>query len=1139
MFPSRLLYQTSRIAFSALLLSVGTSIAPLNAQTAEPIKFARLAGIANDGRVAFTYQDDIWTVDADGSNPKRLTSHIARDFSPRFSPDGKWIAFTSNRNGNNDVYIVPSIGGEPKQLTWYVGNDEALYWTPDGKGVVMASARGAGAWGSPLYVQPIDGTIATPLGMGIARAGMISQDGAQIAFNRNLPSAWRKEYRGNAAANIAVMNVKSGDIVEITNTDLKQFKTMANNVFPMWGADGMIYYATEHDGPYNLWRMSPKGGAPQQVTSHKEGGVFFPSISPDGKKIVYQNDFDLYTIDLPNGKPRKLSIAMAFDPKDNDISILQVQSRAEGFSINPTGEYLAVDYHGEIMVVPTEQGVGEKMPVTNSPWRDQLEQYSPDGKKIAYVSDESGDQEVWVFDIATNTRKKLSKYPAEKTGLTWSNNSQKIAYTADNRIFEIDVAGGEARLLAHNEAGGFNINQYSADGNWILYSRSDDEQNSDVYLYDIKAKKEFNVTQSPWNERNAALTPNGKTVLFMSNRDGITNHLYAVTLAKITEDPNDPLVRERVRAATGARGGRGGAVGTAAADIAPMGDGVPHPDVNDIERRAIALTTGSVGVGQFFLSRDGRTVYYTLGGGGGGRGGNGRGVAVGAADAAAAGLYSISIDGRDRRRIASGTFAAMQPTADKRTIYFRGTAGGAGGGRGGRGGAAAAEVGFPIERLAIGQGAPVADGGAGRGATGGGGAGGGGGGGGGVAAAGTPVSFEFNVRVDRKKEWQQIFDEAYRVMKYRYYDPKMHGKDWAGIKAKYEPLIKYAGTNEDVYDIANAAIGELSSSHTGVSGPSSASFDRTYGTRYLGFEVEPSGGKYRVTHVYRDGPADKDWIDLKNGDYVLNIDGTDVKAGDDYWKILSATENEYVPVKVSKTPDGAGAKTYRIATVTSLTNIKYEEWVNNNRDEVDKATNNQIAYVHIKAMDQPSLERFQNEIDRFWQKKGIIVDIRNNGGGNIDQELLDILERQPYQFWNNRNGARTWGRRPRQAIVGPKVMMVNYRSVSDAEVTPAGFRQLGLGRIVGNPTSAQVIATGSYALINGGAVRTPGSLVVSWDATKPNNYGFDLENFGVPPDVWIKNSPADDAKGKDLELKVAIEEAMKMLKGPVGMKPVP
>ena len=388
---------------------------------------------------------------------------------------------------------------------------------------------------------------------------------------------------------------------------------------------------------------------------------------------------------------------------------------------------------------------------------------------------------------------------------------------------------------------------------------------------------------------------------------------------------------------------------------------------------------------------------------------------------------------------------------------------------------------------------------------------------GGGAAAGSPrankSAFSFNVRIDRRDEWKQILDESYRVMKYRYYDPAMHGKDWAAIYARYSPLLKYAGTNEDVYDIANAMIGELSSSHTGVSGPSSVNVPRAYTTCTWVSEIEPANGKYRVTHVYRDGPADKDWIDISNGDYVLAIDGQDVKAGDDYWKILSQTENEYVPVKVSKTPDGAPAKTFRIATVTNLTNIKYEEWVENNRDSVDKATNGEIAYVHIRAMDQPSLERFQNDIDRFWQKKGIIIDIRNNGGGNIDQELLDILERQPYQFWNNRNGSRTWGRRPRQAIVGPKVMMTNYRSVSDAEVTPAGFRQLGLGKVVGNPTSAQVIATGSYNLINGGTIRTPGSLVVTWDPTKPNNYGVDLENYGVPPDVWVKNSVADDAKG--------------------------
>ena len=201
-----------------------------------------------------------------------------------------------------------------------------------------------------------------------------------------------------------------------------------------------------------------------------------------------------------------------------------------------------------------------------------------------------------------------------------------------------------------------------------------------------------------------------------------------------------------------------------------------------------------------------------------------------------------------------------------------------------------------------------------------------------------------------------------------------------------------------------------------------------------------------------------------------------------------------------------------------------------NRETVERETDGQIAYVHIRAMNQPSLERFENEIDQFWNRKGIIVDIRYNGGGNIDQQLIDILERQPYQFWNSRWGARTWGRRPRQAIAGPKVMLTNHRSGSDSEVTPTAFRQLGLGRIVGNPTAAAVIATGSYRLINGGSIRTPGSLVVTWDPTRPNNYGYNLENHGVAPDVWAENTPEDELSGFDRELKAAIDEALRMLR---------
>jgi tricorn protease len=476
----------------------------------------------------------------------------------------------------------------------------------------------------------------------------------------------------------------------------------------------------------------------------------------------------------------------------------------------------------------------------------------------------------------------------------------------------------------------------------------------------------------------------------------------------------------------------------------------------------VQLTRGEQGVQAYFLSTDGRTIYFR------------------STDERGPGLFSITIDGKDRRRITDGAFAGLTPTYDRRKVFY-------------------------TQDNELWQMEMSGD------------------------RRKSRVPFEFSVRVDQRAEWAQILDESWRVMKYRFYDEKMHGRDWNAVKAKYEPLLKYVGENQDVYDLANEMIGELNASHTGVSGPPSRAMEDEYQTRYPGFELELAGGAYRVSHIYRDGPADKEWIDLKVGDYVLSIDGTRIKAGDNFWPLLNSPLNEYVTIGTASSPTGEERK-IRIRTEASLNNIKYEEWVAKNREFVEKETNGQIAYVHIRSMNQPSLRRFENEINRFSNKKGIIVDIRFNGGGNIDQQLIDILERRPYEFWNSRWGARTWGRRPRQAIAGPKVMLINHRSGSDSEVTPQAFRDLKLGRIVGNPTAAAVIATGSYRLINGGSIRTPGSLVVTYDPTKPNNYGINLENFGVAPDVWVENTPEDELKGFDRELKSAIDEAVRMLK---------
>ena len=1021
------------------------------AAAADPIRFMRDPHVAN-GMITFSYYGDIWIANVDGTAARRLTSNIARDIAPRFSPDGEWVAFSSNRFGNDDVFLIPVSGGEPTQLTFHSGNDVVAGWTPDGQQVMFTTARGTHPFYSPMYTVSRSGGIPVPMEMDQAQNAMIKQDGTMVAFNRKPLSTTRKEYKGNRTTNVFVQDLRTKAITQLTDTDITEFRNHTNDAVPMWGVDGMVYFVSERDGIFNIWKINSDGGAPVQVTHHHEAGVKYPSISPDGRTIIYTNDHELWTLEVPDGQPQRVTVDLSFDPTTNLIEWIEVAGRAEGMYPSPKGDFLAVDYRGELFMVPTDAEVGEKTQVTRSPWRDRYQSYSPDGSRLAYVSDESGQEELWLYSLADGSRRKLTNHESEKTeNYVWSPDGSRIAFVAANRLFQVDVESGRTAELGYNQERGYNLSQYSPDGGWLLYDRRDEALGWQVYLLEVSSRQEHDLTQHPFRNYSGRLTPDGKTLVFLSSRDNGTNHLFTVSLARHSEDPDDPLVKARMRQAEDQ-------------DEEQRQD--MTVDVAGIDKRAVQLTRGDNGVGSYFLSADGETVYFT------------------SRDEDGPALFSIGIDGKDRKKVSDGEFDRIVPAKDGKTAFFfqepEGTS-------------------FEVHKIELPSGEKER------------------------------VSFSFSVQVDHRAEWEQIFEESWRVMKFRFYDENMHGKDWDAIKAEYKPLLAHIGTYEDVYDLANQMIGELNASHVGVRGPPSNEMESEYQTRLLGVELEPADGRYRVTHVYRDGPADKEWLDIEAGDYVLAVDGQEIRAGDNYWGILNHALNEYVAVRVSDAPDGRESRELRIKTVTSLRDIQYEEWVAQNREYVEQESGGKIAYVHIRSMNQPSLRRFENEIDEYWNAQGIVVDIRYNGGGNIDQQILDILERRPYEYWNSRWAARPSGRRPRQAIAGPKVMLINWRSASDSEVTPLGFRDLGLGRIVGNPTAAAVIATGSYRLINGGTIRTPGSLVVSYDPTKPNNYGINLENYGVAPDVWAVNTPEDELNGFDRELKAAVDEALRML----------
>ncbi len=1087
------------VLLPVLVLNAGFSLV----LEAQETRFLRYPHVSNDGRLTFSYHGDIWLTEADGSRPQRLTAHVARDTIPRFSPDGKQIAFTSDRLGNSDVFVVPVTGGRPRQITHHTTGDTLQYWTPDGKGLLISSSRGHHPWGSPLYIAPLDGSLPTPLPMDRAAAGMLSQDGKFVAFNRRGFTYWRKGYRGNNNTDIWLQNVETMAFRKLTDLDLKNYQQHTQDAFPMWGADGHIYFLSERADIFNIFRISPDGGQPEQVTHHQVDGVQYPSISPDGTTIVYENEFALWRLQIPAGKPERVAIDLRFDTRDNLVAVHSSNNNAEAFSPAPDASQVAVAFRGELFLVPHDPKLGEKSQVTDSPWRDRSPLYSPDGKYIAYISDQTHEEEIWLYEVASGKHRQATQQESLKSSLTWSPDSQHLAFVALNKLFMLDVSTDKLTELAHNPEGGFRIYGFSVDGQYLVYTRSNADLVSEVYVFHIADRQEFNLTDSLFSESNGALTNDGKHLVFTSNRSG-DSHVYIVPLAKQTFDPNDPLQRRRLleesRAASKSKGSSGkppadspssppadpaegeadpktdGAETQDPAEEKPATDADSQPDkekaepvrlkidLEGIQHRARQLTSGDA-VRNFLLSQDGKQVYYVQG----------------------SALMVIGLDGEGGKKLADGAFGNLTLTADGKQFFFR--------------------RGSEVFSLPVG--------------------------------GGSPKRLEFSVRVmvNTEQEWEQIFEEAWRVMKYRFYDADMHGQDWNAVKAFYKPFLKYVGENQDLYDLCNQMIGELNASHTGVSGPASRNMPSLYSTRHLGFELETHGDYYRVHYIYPRGPADQEWVELKVGDYVLEIEGQAIRAGDNYYEILNRLLNEYVNLTVAAPGQAADAdtqvlgttRTVRLPSISSVNNLKYEAWVEQNRQWVDQWSNGKIGYLHIRSMNQPSLRKFETEINQFWNKNGMIIDIRYNGGGNIDQQLIDILERRPYEYWNFRDGGRARGRRPRQAIAGPQVMLINWRSASDSEVTPQAFRDLGLGRIVGNPTYGGVIATGSHSLINGASIRTPSSLVVTYDPTQPHNYGLNLENYGVPPDVWVENTPWDELNGFDRELRVAVDEAIKML----------
>jgi tricorn protease len=1048
----------------------------------------------HNGRVAFTYFGDIWTADEKGQSVQRITVNRARDVYPRFSPDGRWLAFSSDRNGNMDVYVVPVGGGTPKQLTAHSAEDTVLAWAPDSKSILFATNRAEDFTGK-LYTVGLEGGMPQNVGADMGVWAAYSPDGSKVAINRHGQAYWRKYYRGSNQTDITIMDVAAKKFTTITDFN-------GIDSWPMWGRDGFIYFVSDREGKglSNIWRIADKGGAAEQVTTFTAGDVRWPSISADGKVITFEHDFGIWKLDVATRRATAIPLSISAETQENPTEVRTFNSEADDFSLEPSGRRVAISVWGEIFTAPTDEG--DLVQITEGPARDQNPLYSPDGRRIAYVSDRSGREEIYVVSTdGAGQPEKISDLDALKLGLSWSPDSKAIAYVAsDFKLRRYEIESKKTLDLVTSKFGNISAPVWSPDGRWIAYSRPDYVRTSDVYLVPSAGGEERRVTFDSYNDSNPRFAPNGRKLYFQRS-DGFggggpgggSAQIYAITLEREERDPDDPVERPDGAAESGGEGRSRQAEPAGPVTI----------DWAGLKRRTRQITRMPFSIQSYAVMPDSRGLAFV--------------TTEPSGQRTNPVLYTIQQDGRRLTRVLTGGGSGAgdddgQPPAggpggggmsdlafarDGRTLYFRENRG---------------VFAVPIAAGSAPGGAAASSGG----------------------REGTRrrLNFTPRVRIDSRAQWSQMFGDAWRTMKYRFYDAKMHGHDWDAMRAKYEPLVQHIGDRQELLNVVNEMIGELNASHTGAApGGGRGGGGGGVSTGYLGFDLEPDArlGRYRVGHIYEDGPADKDWVRVSTGDFLLAIDGKPVKVGDEYWALLNYRLNRKVEVTLNSKPAEEGAWRTRIAPINqgAQNQLRYERWVKERRAATDKLSAGRIGYLHIQAMNQPSLRRFEKELRENRNKEALVIDQRWNGGGNIDQELLAILVQREYQIWQPRGTEPA--PRPFAGFFGPKIVMQNWRSASNAEMFPAGFRSLGLGKVVGTPTAGAVIGTGSYSLIDGSTVRTPGVGVFLADRQRTN-----MENYGVPPDILVENTPEDNIAGRDRELEVAVQELLKQLGARTG-----
>ncbi|MCW5937000.1 MAG: PD40 domain-containing protein [Fimbriimonadaceae bacterium] len=1019
-------------------------------------KLLRYPAVHGD-TVAFVYAGDIWTAPLDGSAPaRRLTTSNGSEVMPRFSPDGSMVSFGGQYDSAvTSVYVMPVDGGSPRRLTYQPVSSVPTAWTRDGR-VSFASSYGA-PFTQRLWIVDPKGGMPQRTDLSEYTNGTFSPDGKQVVYNRanSYLYNWRY-YRGGTQGRLSFWDFEKKAYWEAPS-DREQ------NYWPMW-IGSKVYFLSDRsaDKNLNLWSFEPASKKFEQLTKFADGDIKNPSS--DDKTIVFERNGDLFRYDIASKRTSPIKVSLVFDEGSSRSRFRRFGNSVGEFSISPSAKRVAVEARGELFTVPAKNGPTRQLTSTPA-WREKSPSWAPDGQTIAFLSDQTGEWKIWTRPQMGGDATMLDPaVDATITSFDWSPDGKKLTVqTLGSKVYIYDLASRQTKMIFENPGAGVQFD-WSPDGNWIAYTKYGPNLFSAVHLYNVQTGTSTQVTEGYYNDSAVSFDLNGKYLYLVSARTYGVNigefeiglhqqNVQRVYALTLAKDATDPLIADSDEEPVKVEAAK--PEGEPKKEE-PKQDG-PKPikvDLDGLADRIIPLPWPPATY-QFLVGVDNGVLT----------------IANGA-------LVKFDMGSRQPQTIVQGaTGFSFTPKRDKMAYRVGGA-------------------------ISIADVKPGADPNQGR-----------------VSTDG--VAFEWQPR----DEWRQMFWEAWRHQRDNFYDPKMLGLNWKAIGDKYAALLPYVSNRSDLSYLLGLMVGELGTGHAYVQGGELGFDAPNVPVGLLGADYEPTGGKVRIAKIYRGqnfeasrrGPLGAPGVDVRDGDYLLAIDGQPVAANEDLHKLLINKVDVPVTLTVSSTPSESGARKVTVRPIASESGLRYIDWVETNRAYVKKVSNGRIGYMHVPDTNFQGIIEFMKGYYSNSGAEAFVIDERYNGGGFIPTFFIDFLMRRPQTVFAPRYGPQT--PLPSQTLNGPMAMLINQFAGSGGDMLPWLFKRNNMGPLIGVRTWGGLVGIqGSVQLVDGGGVTAPAFGIYDLDKTR-----WIAENTGVDPDIPVDARPDLIAQGKDPILDRALE----------------